>query len=246
VNLTHHSEPETLATRRYVEPLEGHALWAATYDGNPNPILALEERTLKPLLPDLKNKLALDLACGTGRWFDILLRQGAASVVGVDFCAPMLERAATKRGIRGSLVRADCQALPIRSGAVDFALCSLALGYMTDVSSFAGGLAEVLRPGTRVFLSDLHPSAYDRGWNRSFRLGDDVVEIFSHCHPIEHICQLLEEHGFELLNLLEPGFDEPEREIFRNCGKAHLFDAVSGMPAIWVAQFSRLFPSGAE
>lgn len=224
-------------------PLEGHALWAATYDEAANPLLALEERTLEPLLPDLQGKSAVDLACGTGRWLEILMRRGAASVVGVDFCAPMLAQAASKPGIRGRLVRADCEALPFRSEVADLAICSFALGYLPTLAGFANGLAQILRPGGHVFLSDLHPSAYERGWHRSFRTGNGVVEILSHCHSIERVCGELRAHGFEQLRIAEPDFGEPEREIFRARGKAHLFDEVSGKPAIWVAQFERATPS---
>ncbi|MBI4165656.1 MAG: class I SAM-dependent methyltransferase, partial [Acidobacteria bacterium] len=215
------------------------ALWAAAYDEEANPLLALEERTLRPLLPDLQGKSALDLACGTGRWLGILLRRGAASVVGVDFCGPMLAQAASKPGIRGRLVRADCEALPFRSEAADLAICSFALGYLPTLAGFATGLAQIIRPGAQVFLSDLHPSAYERGWHRSFRTGTGVVEILSYCHSIERVCGELRAHGFEQLRIAEPDFGEPEREIFRARGKAHLFDEVIGKPAIWVAQFQR-------
>ena len=237
---------EIAAARRTVSPLEGHALWAATYDDAPNPIIALEERTLEPLLPNLLNKFALDLACGTGRWINVLLRRGASRVVGVDLSAPMLERAASKSGIRGHLVRADCLALPIRSGAIDVAICSFALGYLTTLSGFLDALTQILSPGACFFLADLHPSAYERGWRRSFRVGDAAIDIFSHRYSIEEVCQELSERGLALLNLFEPGFGEPEREIFRSCGKSHVFDAVSGVPAIWVAEFRRSQRSNLE
>lgn len=243
MNQSSQSGSITVAQWRRVRPLEGHALWAATYDEAANPLLALGERTLEPLLPDLQGKAALDLACGTGRWLEILMRRGAASVVGVDFCAPMLARAALKPGIRGRLVRADCEALPFRPKAADLAICSFALGYLPTLAGFAIGLAQTLRPHGQVFLSDLHPAAYERGWHRSFRTGTGVVEILSHRYSIERVTKELQAHGFEQLKVIEPGFGEPEREIFRARGKAHLFDEASGKPAIWVAQFVRATPS---
>src|SRR5690606_22097258 len=53
---------------RRLSSLAAHALWAETYDRSPNPLLALEERLLPPLLPDLRGLTALDAACGAGRW----------------------------------------------------------------------------------------------------------------------------------------------------------------------------------
>lgn len=171
------------------------------------------------------------------------MRRGVASVVGVDFCAPMLAQAASKPGIRGRLVLADCEALPFRSEAADLAICSFALGYLPTLAGFASSLAQFLRPHGQVFLSDLHPSAYERGWHRSFRTGNGVVEILSHCYSIERVRRELRVHGFEQIRLTEPDFGEPEREILRSRGKAHLFDEISGKPAIWVAQFERATPS---
>ena len=75
-------EPRT----RQVSTLEGHALWADTYDGAANPLLALEELAMEPLLPDLAGQYVADLACGTGRWLEKLLRRGAREALGVDFC----------------------------------------------------------------------------------------------------------------------------------------------------------------
>ena len=48
------------------------AAWAEVYDNDPNPLLALEERYLTRLLPDIQGKNALDVGCGTGRWLQRL------------------------------------------------------------------------------------------------------------------------------------------------------------------------------
>src|SRR5215831_6355504 len=49
-----------------LRPSEGYDRWAVTYDSALNPLLALEERCVFPLLPALQNLRVLDLACGTG------------------------------------------------------------------------------------------------------------------------------------------------------------------------------------
>ena len=46
---------------RRVSVEEGYKRWAATYDRTPNPLLALEQRCLLPLIPDLAGKRVLDL-----------------------------------------------------------------------------------------------------------------------------------------------------------------------------------------
>src|ERR1035438_8802237 len=63
---------------------DGYERWAPTYDDFPNPVLAREQRYILPLLPSLRNRHVLDLACGTGRWLERLLSAGALPGVGVD------------------------------------------------------------------------------------------------------------------------------------------------------------------
>ena len=84
------------ASVRRVSAAEGYKLWAPAYDRDPNPLLALEERQLTPLLPDLKQKAVIDVACGTGRWLEKLMDRGARSGFGVDLSRAMLAVARTK------------------------------------------------------------------------------------------------------------------------------------------------------
>ena len=64
---------------------EGYERWAPTYDHDPNPLLALEERQLKLMIPPLKGKRVLDLACGTGRWLAWLMTGRSAHGGGSRF-----------------------------------------------------------------------------------------------------------------------------------------------------------------
>src|SRR4026208_37892 len=133
-----------------LSPIAAHALWAATYDRDPNPLVALEERTVDPLLPvSMEGQVALDVACGTGRWLTKLLRRGATAV-GLDLSSEMLHQASRKHllgssGLSGSsLIQADCLAVPLRSCSVDLAIFSLGLGYVKDLSGLAKELSRVL------------------------------------------------------------------------------------------------------
>ncbi len=49
-------------------PAEAFDTWADVYDSQPNPLLALEQRLLGPMLPDVRGLDVLDAGCGTGRW----------------------------------------------------------------------------------------------------------------------------------------------------------------------------------
>ena len=218
-----------------VAALEGHRIWSRTYDSGPNPLLALEMRVLGGLLPRMDGRRVVDVACGTGRWMSYARSRGA-KVVGVDLCHEMLVQAVSKPGLAGSVALGSAERLPVADGVADIVLCSFALGYMP--LAVMGEMARIAAPGSMVVVSDLHPEAVAAGWTRSFRAGDVVYEME---HAAYSIAEILEAGaGLDLVQ--QPAsvcFGEPERELFFNAGKGHLFAAVAGIPAVWIGIWTR-------
>lgn len=220
---------------------KAHSLWAETYDRDPNPLLALEERVIEPSLPQLDGNgmFALDVACGTGRWLLKVLDRGAQFGAGLDFSSEMLAQAQGKAGIEDKLILADCAAIPVASHSSDLALCSFAVSYLPDLSRFATELSRIVRGGGHLFVSDFHPLGHLRGWKRTFRQQETVLEISSFRYSISEICSAFEAEGFELLNRAEPCFGEEERHIFNEAGKGQQFEEMTRLPAIFVCHFRR-------
>ena len=82
-------------TTMMATPSDVFDTWAQVYDEQPNPLLALEQRFLTRMLPDVAGLDVLDAGCGTGRWLQLLAPQRPASLLGVDISPQMLERAST-------------------------------------------------------------------------------------------------------------------------------------------------------
>ncbi len=225
---------------RTVSVSEGYQRWAPVYDQAPNPLLACEERCLLPLFPDLRNKRVLDLACGTGRWLERLRARGCESGVGVDCSSAMLRVATAKGGITGRLARATCDHLPFRTAVFDLAICSFALGHIRDLGMLVLELARVTKPGAEVFVSDLHPDAYARGWRVGFRDESSAVQIEMLPRAADEIVQKFQTEGFECVTRLDLRLGDPERVIFARAGRAHSFVEACQLPAILVCHFTRL------
>jgi malonyl-CoA O-methyltransferase len=234
-----HSPKPAFQPARIVSVIEGHAQWARTYDLTPNPLLALEERILEFLLPGLRDKFVVDVACGTGRWLQRLKAQGARGGLGIDLSAEMLSQASLKPGLTGTLARGDARALPLRDGAADLAISSFAVGYIDDLRGLARELARVARPGGVIIVSDFHPSNHARRWRRTFRLGGEVLEIRNIVRPVAEICAEFEASGLKLEACLEPCFDEAERHFFDQCGRSHFFEEARSGAVIFVCVFKR-------
>lgn len=163
--------------RSCVSVAEGYERWAPTYDHDANPLLALEERQLKLMIPTLEGKRVLDLACGTGRWLAWLMKGGARTGVGVDFSPAMLRAATGKSAVRRRLVQADCRVVPFANSTFDLVVCSFAVGHIVGLQRVAHEVGRVATTRADVFVSDLHPLAYAQGWRTGFRDHQGSAEI---------------------------------------------------------------------
>ena len=216
---------------------EGYRLWAATYDEDLNPLLAVERRALGPMLPDLRGKHSLDVGCGTGRWLRAFVERGARTAVGIDASPEMIMRAAAKPLLRNRLVLAHALALPLHRGSADVIVCSFAVGHILDTRAFARELARVARPGADVFVTDMHPAARALGWRCAFRCADRTVEIETFVRALPDLRDSFENGGFRLVKSGEFRFGESERPIFRAAGKDALFLTAQRVPAVLILHF---------
>jgi demethylmenaquinone methyltransferase / 2-methoxy-6-polyprenyl-1,4-benzoquinol methylase len=124
----------------------------------------------KALLLRLGDKLQqpdariLDLCCGTGDVLLDLQSAAKASIIGADFCHPMLIAARQKaqhRHFRTPLVEADALQLPLADGTLD--AISIAFGFRNLTNYRAGlkELARVLKPGgVLAILEFSHPPRF--------------------------------------------------------------------------------------
>jgi demethylmenaquinone methyltransferase/2-methoxy-6-polyprenyl-1,4-benzoquinol methylase len=103
----------------------------------------------------------LDICCGTGDLLLALERRGHTSVLGSDFCHPMLVGAAHKISrarARASLFEGDALRLPLRNGSLD--LVTVAFGFR-NLANYDAGLAEMRRVlragGTAAILEFSQP-----------------------------------------------------------------------------------------
>ena len=211
---------------------DGYERWAPTYDDFPNPLLAREQRHILPLLPVLRNRSALDLACGTGRWLTRLLAAGAGPAAGVDLSAAMIRIAGDKMELSGRLVQGDCLRLPFQPSTFDFLICSFALGHIQDLRHAAAEFSRVMKPGSDLFVTDIHPEAYARGWRTGFRDQQSAVQVHSLPHSAEDILRAFNSSGCECITHVGLCLGEAEQSIFAEAEKQHLFRTACRVPAV--------------
>ncbi len=148
---------------------DGYDRWAAIYDDEDNPLIALEEPQVDALLGDVAGLDVVDLGCGTGRHAFRLAAAGAR-VTALDFAEEMLNRARVKPGAAG--VRFLChdlaKPLPFPPASFDRVVCGLVLEHITDLDGLFAEMKRVCRPTGFLVVSAMHPAMMLRGITARF------------------------------------------------------------------------------
>ena len=117
----------------------------------------------------------LDACCGTGDLAVEAERRGGR-VVGLDFSAPMLQRARRKSGAI-EWIQGDALALPFADGEFDAVTVGFGVRNLADLEGGLREAARVLRPGGRIAVLEI---TRPRGLLRPFfRLWFDVLVPFA-------------------------------------------------------------------
>ncbi|MEH1098521.1 class I SAM-dependent methyltransferase [Micromonospora sp. CPCC 205561] len=144
-----------------VDTVEGYRLWSRTYDDVDNAAFDIDGPLVGKILDTLPTGVALDAACGTGRYARRLADRGHR-VTGVDSSPDMLARARA-RVPQGEFLLGDLRQLPLADARVDLIVCALALTHVPELDAVVAEFARVLRPGGHLVISDVHPEAVARG-----------------------------------------------------------------------------------
>ena len=137
--------------------------WAKVYDWlTPAYLLGNERRLRRETIGSLRlqaGQTVLDIACGTGRNFPLILEKIGATgkLVGVDYTAAMLAKAQKRVEREGwknvELIHADAAQIDLKR-KFDAALCTLAIGVIPNYRSALDRIAAHVKPGGRLAISD--------------------------------------------------------------------------------------------
>jgi SAM-dependent methyltransferase len=134
---------------------------AAGYDAEAGGgLFAMDEPVVASYLDGREPGVALDAACGTGRFAEFLAKRGHR-VIGVDSSPDMLGYA-RRRVPDGEFLIGELERVPLPDDSADVIVCALALEHVPLQPVFAE-FARVLRPGGDLVISDVHHEQITRG-----------------------------------------------------------------------------------
>lgn len=107
-------------------------------------------------LLDLKpNSTVLDLCCGTGDFlFPIRKAAPDGLVMGIDFCAPMLEKSVEKAPFAHHSLGDACR-IPVQSESVDAVAVGWGIRNVPDIDAALAEIFRVLKPGGKFVTLDM-------------------------------------------------------------------------------------------
>jgi ubiquinone/menaquinone biosynthesis C-methylase UbiE len=191
-----------------VDTVAGYRVWAETYDRPGNTAFDMDEPEVKRVVDMLPPGVALDAACGTGRYAGLLAARGHR-VIGVDSSPDMLTRA-RERVPRGEFLDGDLHRLPVADGHVDLVVCGLALTHVPALEPVMAEFARVLRPGGHLVIADIHPEAVLRGSIPAVRGPDGrPARVVTHRHLIGDYLRAALSVGLRVLGCAEPRMPAP-------------------------------------
>ena len=216
---------------------EAYRRWAPSYERE-NPVTVLDCELVDLLSPKPAGLRLLDVGCGTGRR---IVGTGAASAVGVEPCAEMLSagRQAHAFGPEVRLIEGDARALPLADGAFDLVWCRLVIGHLAECATAYREMSRVAASGGHVVVTDFHPAACAAGMRRTFRDGDDVVEVAHYIHGAELQIAAARAAGLTLIDRAEAAGGATVRPFFEAAGRMDLYEKQSGVPLVSALLFNR-------
>lgn len=131
----------------------------------------IEWKNIKTIIPDLEDKVILDLGCGTGRFSFLFEEYNPKQIIGIDISEEMIKIGkdiADKKGSKVHFIQNDIENLSeIETDSIDFVFSSTVLHYIEDLSGVMKEINRVLVPGGTCILSVIN-------------------SVYSACYPVSH------------------------------------------------------------
>lgn len=117
-----------------------------------------EWHVFKSLLPELKDKIVLDLGCGFGWHCRYVREEQASSVIGVDISAKMLKRARELTNDPSIIYQQKpIEDIDFPNAQIDVVISSLAFHYVETFEAICKKIYDMLKPGGSFIFSVEHP-----------------------------------------------------------------------------------------
>lgn len=215
---------------------QAYDLWASSYDQQPNNLmLALDQQIFSDLLGNIsiKDKVVVDIGCGTGRHWPELLSYNPASLTGYDISEGMLQKLLEKYP-DGNVVKLKAGEMPdLEDQSVDVIVSTLTIAHIEDIDALVQSWADALKPCAHIIITDFHPVALAAGGKRTFQHKDHQISVLNYIHSIKTIIDKFAEHGFWVADLIERLVDDTIKPYYEKQNALQVYERFANRPIIY-------------
>jgi len=192
---------------------DAYSEWARHYDSDRNLTRDLDGEVTRTIVGSGPIPVLVEAGCGTGK-NTAYYATVAGQVFALDFSPGMLDVA--RRTNVSSNVRfeqADLSAdWPCPSQSADLVCFNLVLEHIEDIAGVMQRAAGVLRPGGRIFVSELHPFKQYQGSQARFVNAEGIeIKVPAFRHDVSEYLDAGRSAGVRLARLAEWWHPEDDR-----------------------------------
>ena len=223
-------------------PEKAYNLWAIAYDNQPdNLMLALDEELFSFFNERVafKNKVIVDVGCGTGRHWKKIVDQQPQQLTGYDVSAGMLQMLKLKFPDTITCQSAGNQLKITPDNAVDILISTLTIAHIKDPVAALREWNRVAKPGADIFISDYHPDILQKGGKRTFIYANKIMSVKNYIHQIEKIKNIASTLNWQTIQVTEKKIDEVVKHFYEKQGALAVYETYKGMPVIYGIHFKK-------
>jgi len=218
------------------EPEKAYDLWAANYDGQPdNLMLALDEGVFSALLDEIevKDKILVDVGCGTGRHWKKIIDRRPKKITGFDVSEKMLSMLRQKFPQTETHHLINNKLNGLVDNSCDIIISTLTIAHIENIEEVLKEWVRVLKPGGDIIITDYHPTALANGADRTFNHNNKKVAIINYTHPIEKIKIIIAGLHLKVLKTIEKNIDIAVKPYYEKHNALAVFEKWKNTPIIY-------------
>jgi len=225
-----------------IEPPTAYDLWAQTYDQQTdNLIIYLDEIIFIQLLQNLnlKEKVIIDIGCGTGKHWEKILSGNPLELIGYEVSNEMLNRLHTKYPSAKTYLTPNNYLKESHNNSCDLIISTLVIGYIDNLDYAFAEWNRVLKRGGNIIITDFHPVSIQNGAKRSFNHMGRSIAIRNYLHTLSKIRLIAKQLEWLEIEFIERKVDEHVRFFYEKLNALHIYQDSYGTPLVYGIKFSK-------
>jgi ubiquinone/menaquinone biosynthesis C-methylase UbiE len=221
---------------------DAYKLWSSFYDDQPdNVVLFLEEKLFSKMISQslIKDKIVLDIGCGTGRHWQELINHKPGSLIGIDSSKEMLEKLKVKFPGAEVFISVNNSLDNFEDSTFDLIISTLTIGHINEIENFFEEWNRILRTNGEILITDFHPEAFASGMKRTFVFKEQVIEVENYFYNLDFLKSIFYRLNWEIISVYESVIDNEVRHLFEKQNYLDAYNKYKGKPLILGLRLSK-------